>query len=67
MPKFRLALEGGGALLFAHVAALEAVRDAQLDVSVVAGVSAGAVAAVLFGAKITADDLKDVLKDNKFE
>ena len=67
MPKFRLALEGGGARLFAHIAALEAVRDAGLEVSVVAGVSAGAVAAVLFGAGITAEDIKKVLERDDFE
>jgi predicted acylesterase/phospholipase RssA len=66
-PKFRLALEGGGARIFAHIAALEAVRDCNLPVSVVSGVSAGAIAAVLFSAGITLNDIKQVLENGRHE
>jgi predicted acylesterase/phospholipase RssA len=72
--RIRLALEGGGARIFAHVAALEALTDAlvefeskhgvKVEVSAIAGTSAGAVAGTLFAAGVRAKHFGEVLTRN---
>lgn len=53
-PPYRLgvALSGGGARGFAHVGALKALEEAGMKPDVIAGVSAGAVAAVMYAAGV---------------
>lgn len=52
-----IALSGGGARGFAHAGALKAIEEAGLKPDIIAGVSAGAVAAVLYAAGIPADEI----------
>lgn len=58
-PKYRLgvALSGGGARGFAHAGALQALEEAGLRPDIIAGVSAGSVAAVLYASGIPADTM----------
>ncbi|MDE6564072.1 MAG: patatin-like phospholipase family protein, partial [Muribaculaceae bacterium] len=53
--KYRLgvALSGGGARGFAHAGALKAIEEAGLYPDVIAGVSAGSIAAVLYAGGLT--------------
>lgn len=52
-----VALSGGGARGFAHAGALKAMEEAGLRPEIIAGVSAGAVAAVLYAAGVKPDDM----------
>lgn len=61
-----VALSGGGARGFAHLGALKAMHEAGLKIDVLAGVSAGSVAAVLFAAGIPVDDVMDEFNRRKF-
>lgn len=58
-PPYRLgvALSGGGARGFAHVGALKALEEAGMKPDVIAGVSAGAVAAVMYAAGVPLDEM----------
>ena len=58
-PPFRigLALSGGGARGFAHAGALKALLEVGLKPDIVAGVSAGSVAAVLYTSGMAPEDI----------
>ena len=60
-----VALSGGGARGFAHVGALRALRDLGLKPDIIAGVSAGSVAAVFDSAGLI-DELPELFKGGKF-
>lgn len=64
-----VALSGGGARGFAHVGVLQALHEARIHPDIVAGVSAGAVAAVFYASGIPFDKMLkafDSLKFNDF-
>jgi len=67
-PKYRIgvALSGGGARGFAHLGALKAMQEAGLKIDVLAGVSAGSVAAVLYSAGIPVEQAMDEFRKCKF-
>lgn len=54
---YGLALGGGGARGFAHVGVIKALESAGIKLSVLSGVSAGSIAAVLYGAGLTPDEM----------
>lgn len=64
--KLGLALSGGGARGFAHLGAIRAIEEVGLKPDIVAGVSAGSVIAVLYGAGISVDDIMSAFTDRKF-
>lgn len=64
--KLGVALSGGGARGFAHAGALMAIEEAGLKPDIVAGVSAGSVVAVLYGAGIKPADIPAVFASDKF-
>lgn len=64
--KLGVALSGGGARGFAHAGALMAIEEAGLKPDIVAGVSAGSVVAVLYGAGIRPQDIPGVFASDKF-
>lgn len=66
--QFRLgiALSGGGARGFAHAGALKALEEAGYRPDVIAGVSAGSVAAVLYAAGITPEGILEIFSNRKF-
>lgn len=61
-----VALSGGGARGFAHVGVLKALEEAGLRPSVIAGVSAGSVIAVLYAAGVSFDNMMKLFEDAKF-
>lgn len=67
-PPYRLgvALSGGGARGFAHVGALKALEEAGMKPDVIAGVSAGAVAAVIYAAGVPLDEMLSLFTSTKF-
>lgn len=67
-PKYRLgvALSGGGARGFAHIGALKAIEEAGLKPDVIAGVSAGSIAGVLYAAGIPLDEILPLFNDLGF-
>lgn len=60
--KLGLALSGGGTRGFAHVGALKAIEEAGLKPDIIAGVSAGSIAAVLYAAGLTPEQCMDVFR-----
>lgn len=64
--KLGIALSGGGARGFAHVGALKALEEAGLKPDVVAGVSAGSIAGVLYAAGIPFDEMLAMFSQTKF-
>lgn len=61
-----VALSGGGARGFAHVGVLKALEEAGLKPDVIAGVSAGSVAAVLYAAGVPVDEMLEMFTSTKF-
>lgn len=61
-----VALSGGGAKGFAHVGALRALEEAGLRPDVIAGVSAGAVVAVLYSAGLSDREMLRMFQKAKF-
>lgn len=52
-----ICLSGGGARGFAHIGALKAITEVGLQPDIIAGVSAGAMAATLFSAGVPLDEV----------
>lgn len=67
-PIFRLglALSGGGARGFAHAGVLKALEESDLVPDVIAGVSAGSVAGVLYASGMKPDDILALFSSAKF-
>lgn len=61
-----VALSGGGARGFAHIGALKAIEEAGLKPDVIAGVSAGAIAGVLYASGKPLDEILPLFSDTKF-
>lgn len=58
-----LALSGGGAKGFAHIGVLLAMERFGIKVDILSGVSAGSIAAVLYGAGLTPKEMLDCFLD----
>lgn len=67
-PRYKLgiALSGGGARGLAHAGALQAIEEAGLKPDIVAGVSAGSVAAVLYAAGMKPKEMLSFFEGAKF-
>ncbi len=63
--KVGLALGGGGAKGFAHIGVLKALEEHQINISKVAGTSMGSIIGVLHCAGFKADEITQLLKDEK--
>ena len=61
-----VALSGGGARGFAHIGALTAIEEAGLRPDIIAGVSAGSVAAVMYAAGIPMKEIVPLFSKAKF-
>lgn len=57
------AFSGGGARGFSHIGVIKAFEEFGLRPNVMAGVSAGSVAAVMYGAGLSPDDIATCFKD----
>ncbi|MCM1484344.1 MAG: patatin-like phospholipase family protein [Muribaculaceae bacterium] len=67
-PQYRtgLALSGGGARGLAHAGAFKAMEEVGLRPDILAGVSAGSVAAVMYAAGISPEQMLDIFRHAKF-
>lgn len=61
-----LALSGGGARGFAHLGVFKALDERGIRPDIIAGVSAGAIAAVIYAAGINIEDFFKLFESNKF-
>ncbi len=57
------AFSGGGARGFSHIGVLKALEEFGIRPNVLSGVSAGSVAAVMYGAGLTPDDMQKCFED----
>lgn len=64
--KVGLALSGGGARGVAHAGAIKAMEEVGLRPDIVAGVSAGSIAAVMYAAGITPDEMFEIFATARF-
>lgn len=64
--KVGVALSGGGARGFAHAGALKALREMGIEPDIIAGVSAGSVAAALFAGGLNPEAIPGVFAERKF-
>ncbi len=66
--KFRydtgLVLSGGGARGYAHLGVIKALEENNIDIDVVAGASAGAIAGVLFADGYNAEEILEIMSDH---
>ncbi|WP_114783406.1 patatin-like phospholipase family protein [Botryobacter ruber] len=60
--KIGLALSGGAARGVAHLGVLKALRELNIEVGIMSGVSSGAIAAVFFAAGYAPDDILRLIK-----
>lgn len=67
-PKYKIgiALSGGGARGFAHAGALKAFEEMGIKPDLIAGVSAGSIAGVLYAAGISPDRMLELFTNAKF-
>lgn len=66
-PRIGLALSGGGAKGFSHIGVLMAFETFGIKPDIIAGVSAGAIAATLYGAGLTPQEIIECFSEtNKF-
>lgn len=63
-PRIGIALSGGGARGFAHAGALAAVEEAGLKPDILAGVSAGSIAAILYAAGLPPKQLPQIFSEH---
>ncbi|MDE7449109.1 MAG: patatin-like phospholipase family protein [Paramuribaculum sp.] len=61
-----VALSGGGARGFAHAGALKAMEDMGIRPDILAGVSAGSVAAVMYAGGMRPEEIVDAFKEARF-
>ncbi len=57
IPKYGVAFSGGGARGFAHIGVISAMDHFGIKPQILSGVSAGSIAAVLYGAGLTPDEM----------
>lgn len=67
-PQYRtgLVLSGGGARGFAHAGAIQALNEMGIKPDIIAGVSAGSVAAVMYSAGISPEKMLGLFHDARF-
>lgn len=67
-PQYRtgLVLSGGGARGFAHAGAIKALLEMGIKPDILAGVSAGSIAAVMYSAGISPDKMVEMFRDTRF-
>lgn len=64
-PKYGMAFSGGGARGFAHIGVISALEQFNLRPQILSGVSAGSIAAVLYGAGLTPDEIMECFAETQ--
>lgn len=65
MPRYGLAFGGGGARGFAHIGVVSALKQFGIAPGILSGVSAGSIAAVLYGAGMTPDEMIECFAESQ--
>mgnify|MGYP001638104910 CR=1 FL=1 len=65
IPKYGVAFAGGGARGFAHIGVISAMEQFGIRPQILSGVSAGSIAAVLYGAGLTPDDMIECFAESQ--
>lgn len=65
MPKYGVAFSGGGARGFAHIGVIQALEEFGIDPGIISGVSAGSIAAVLYGAGLTPEEMIECFAESQ--
>ncbi len=65
VPKYGIAFGGGGARGFAHIGVLQALEEYGINPGILSGVSAGSIAAVLYGAGLTPHDMIECFAESQ--
>lgn len=65
VPRYGVAFGGGGARGFAHIGILQAMKEYGINPGVLSGVSAGSIAAVLYGAGLTPDEMIECFTESQ--
>jgi len=66
LPKFGIALSGGGARGIAHIGVLHALEEFGIKPQVVSGTSMGAIVGVFYAAGYSPNEILKLLVDRKF-
>lgn len=66
-PHLGLALSGGGMRGFFHLGVLQVMEEEQIPIDIIAGTSAGAIAAALWACGYTADDMIELIASVNFK
>ncbi|MGC9352943.1 MAG: patatin-like phospholipase family protein [Mariniphaga sp.] len=66
VPKFGIALSGGGARGIAHIGVLQALEEFEIKPKVVSGTSMGAIVGVFYAAGISPKEMLEILVERKF-
>lgn len=66
LPKFGIALSGGGARGIAHIGVLQALEEFGIKPQVVSGTSMGAIVGVFYAAGISPKEMLEILIERKF-
>ena len=65
IPKYGIAFAGGGAKGFAHIGVMMALKEFGITPGILSGVSAGSVAAVLYGAGLTPTEIINCFNESQ--
>ncbi|MEP7267297.1 MAG: patatin-like phospholipase family protein [Saprospiraceae bacterium] len=64
--KIGISLSGGGAKGIAHVGVLQALRDHDIEVDLIAATSAGAIVGALYAAGVEANEMMNVIRNTSY-
>ena len=65
LPQYGIVLGGGGALGFAHIGALKALEEANIELSVVSGASIGSIVGAMYAYGYSPQEMIDVIEKEK--
>jgi NTE family protein len=65
LPQYGIVLGGGGALGFAHIGALLALEEANIDISMISGASIGSIVGAMYAYGYSPQDMMDIIEKEK--
>ena len=65
LPQYGIVLSGGGALGFAHIGALMALEEANIEISVISGASIGSIVGAMYAYGYSPQEMIDIIENEK--
>jgi NTE family protein len=65
LPQYGIVLSGGGALGFAHIGALMALEEANIDISVISGASIGSIIGAMYAYGYSPQEMIAIIEKEK--